>query len=461
MTMSKDQGGRLDPVSLENQLVELWGKENTFQSSIEARRDIGSPFTFLEGPPTANGKPGIHHVLSRLYKDLVCRWKTMEGHVVERKAGWDTHGLPVEIEVQKKLDLMSNEAIEAYGMKEFNEACKESVWTYEQAWREMTERMGFWVDMDNPYVTLEDDYIESAWWSLKQMHQKGLLFRGHKVLPYCPQTGTSYSSHEVALGYKEVSEPAVFVKFDITGDPASILAWTTTPWTLPGNVGLAVGPDVDYVRVKIVEPPSGKWEGRGFAEVGDELILAKDLMGHVLRHKVEVMEEVKGKDLAGLRYSPLFPGAIDGEGHSGAWSIVTADFVTTTDGTGVVHTAVMYGEDDYNLGMASGFPAQHTVGMDGCFVQGTHPKLDGAYVKDCDDVILDLLEESGNLYREHVYTHDYPHCWRTDHPLLYYAMDSWFVRMTAVKENILQHNNSVEWAPLPPEPGEWANGCQT
>ena len=447
MAMSKDQGGRLDPVSLENQLVELWGKENTFQSSIEARRDIGSPFTFLEGPPTANGKPGIHHVLSRLYKDLVCRWKTMEGHVVERKAGWDTHGLPVEIEVQKKLDLMSNEAIEAYGMKEFNEACKESVWTYEQAWREMTERMGFWVDMDNPYVTLEDDYIESAWWSLKQMHQKGLLFRGHKVLPYCPQTGTSYSSHEVALGYKEVSEPAVFVKFDIIGDPAFILAWTTTPWTLPGNVGLAVGPDVDYVRVKIVEPPSGKWEGRGFAEVGDELILAKDLMGHVLRHKVEVMEEVKGKDLAGLRYSPLFPGAIDGEGHSGAWSIVTADFVTTTDGTGVVHTAVMYGEDDYNLGMASGFPAQHTVGMDGCFVQGTHPKLDGAYVKDCDDVILGLLEESGNLYREHVYTHDYPHCWRTDHPLLYYAMDSWFVRMTAVKENILQHNNSVEWAP--------------
>jgi len=445
--MSNDQGGRLDPVSLENQLIEIWGKEKTFQSSIEARRIRGRPFTFLEGPPTANGKPGIHHVLSRLYKDMVCRWKTMEGYVVERKAGWDTHGLPVEIEVQKRLDLMSNEAIEAYGMKEFNEACKESVWTYEQAWREMTERMGFWVDMNDPYVTLEDDYIESSWWSLKQMHEKGLLFRGHKVLPYCPQTGTSYSSHEVALGYKEVTEPAVFVKFDLIDDPACIMAWTTTPWTLPGNVGLAVGPDIDYVRVRVSEQPSAKWQGRGFAEVGDQLILAKDLMGHVLRHKVEILEEMKGTDLAGLHYNPLFPGAVDGKGHSEAWSIVTADFVTTTDGTGVVHTAVMYGEDDYNLGLASGYPAQHTVGMDGCFIRGTHPKLDGIYVKDCDDIILDLLNQSGRLYREHLYTHDYPHCWRTDHPLLYYAMDSWFVRMTAVKEQILENNNSVEWAP--------------
>ena len=227
--MESEQGGRLDPVALENDLIRLWNDEGTFQSSIENRKTSGKPFIFLEGPPTANGKPGIHHVLSRLYKDMVCRWKTMEGRVVERKAGWDTHGLPVEIEVQKRLDLMSNEAIEAYGMEAFNEACKESVWTYEQAWREMTERMGFWVDMDDPYVTLHDDYIESAWWSLKQMHDKGLLFRGHKVLPYCPQTGTSYSSHEVALGYKEVSEPAVFVKFQLVDDEASILAWTTTP----------------------------------------------------------------------------------------------------------------------------------------------------------------------------------------------------------------------------------------
>ena len=445
MTVPK-AAGNLDPVALETSLIELWNKEKTFNQSIENRRLKESPFTFLEGPPTANGKPGIHHVISRLYKDMVCRWKTMEGHIVERKAGWDTHGLPVEIEVQKQLDLMSNEAIENFGMEAFNQKCKESVWTYEQAWREMTERMGFWVDMDDPYVTLHDDYIESAWWSLKQMFDKGLLFRGHKVLPYCPQTGTSYSSHEVAQGYKEVSEPAVFIKFKLKDTNSCILAWTTTPWTLPGNVGLAVGPKVTYCRVKITAEPSNSWEGRGGAELGDELILAKDLLGNVLRHKMEVLEEFPGSELIGKSYEPLFPGAIDGT-DSNAWTVVGADFVTTSDGTGVVHTAVMYGEDDYNLGMKEGFPSQHTVGMDGKFIKGTHDKLDGRYVKECDSDIIDLLNSSGKLYREHIYTHDYPHCWRTDHPLLYYAMDSWFVKMTAVKEQIIQYNSEVEWAP--------------
>ena len=439
--------GDLDPVTLENALMETWSEEGTFEATIEARRGGASPFTFLEGPPTANGKPGIHHVLSRLFKDMVCRWKTMEGHVVERKGGWDTHGLPVEIEVQKKLDLMSNEAIENYGMEAFNDKCKESVWTYEEAWREMTERMGFWVDMDDPYVTLHDEYIESAWWSLKQMFDKGLLFRGHKVLPYCPQTGTSYSTHEVSLGYKEVSEPAVYIKFRLIDDDASILAWTTTPWTLPGNVGLAIGPDVTYCRVRITESPSGSWDGRGGAEVGEELILAKDLLSDVLRHQVEVIEEFSGATLIGKAYRPLFPGAIDRGDSESAWTVVEADFVTTTDGTGVVHTAVMYGEEDYNLGMQVGLPAQHTVGIDGSFVSGTHHLLDGRYVKDCDSDIIDYLSDEGMLYREHIYTHDYPHCWRTDHPLLYYAMDSWFVRMTAVRDEILQHNSEVEWAP--------------
>ncbi len=283
--------GELDPVSLESSLMEVWEKESTFSQSIESRREKDSPFTFLEGPPTANGRPGIHHVLSRLFKDMVCRWKSMEGHLVERKGGWDTHGLPVEIEVQKQLDLMSNEAIEEFGMEEFNKKCKESVWTYEEAWREMTERMGFWVDMEDPYVTLHDEYIESAWWSLKQMFEKGLLFRGHKVLPYCPQTGTSYSTHEVSQGYKEVTEPAVFVKFRLEDDDASVLAWTTTPWTLPGNVGLAVGPDVTYCRVRITEPASESWEGRGGGEVGEELILAKDLIGNVMRNHADVIEE--------------------------------------------------------------------------------------------------------------------------------------------------------------------------
>jgi len=439
--------GDLDPVALETTLMKIWTEEGTFTQSIEARREGAVPFTFLEGPPTANGRPGIHHVISRLFKDMVCRWKTMEGHLVERKGGWDTHGLPVEIEVQKELDLMSNEAIEEYGMEAFNQRCKESVWTYEEAWREMTERMGFWVDMDDPYVTLHDEYIESAWWSLKQMFEKGLLFRGHKVLPYCPQTGTSYSSHEVALGYKEVAEPAVFVKFPLVDGDASVLAWTTTPWTLPGNVGLAVGPDVTYCRVRITAPPSDSWEGRGGAEVGEELILAKDLLSDVLRNQVDMIEEFQGSELVGRSYRPLFPDAIDGSEHPAAWTIVGADFVTTTDGTGVVHTAVMYGEDDYILGMEAGFPAQHTVDMDGRFIAGVHPLLDCRYVKDCDDDIIDILFEQALLYREHTYTHDYPHCWRTDHPLLYYAMDSWFVRMTAVRDQILQYNSEVEWAP--------------
>ena len=302
--------GDLDPVALEESLMATWRDEDTFGQQVSSRKD-GKPFIFLEGPPTANGKPGIHHVVARTYKDLVCRWKAMEGHFVERKGGWDTHGLPVEIEVQKRLDLMSNEAIEAFGMAEFNEECRNSVWTYEQAWREMTERMAFWVDLDDPYVTLHNNYVESCWWALKQMFDKDLLFRGHKVLPYCPQTGTSYSSHEVALGYKEVVEPSVYVKFKLTDEDASVLAWTTTPWTLPGNVGLAVGPDVTYVRVRIDQPAGDNWEGRGGAEVGEVVIIAKDLFKEVIRHHATILEEFSGSDLVGKAYEPLFPGAVD------------------------------------------------------------------------------------------------------------------------------------------------------
>ena len=448
--------GDLDAVALETGLLEAWGHENAFQSSIDSRRS-GAPFIFLEGPPTANGKPGIHHVVARTYKDLVCRWKTMEGFLVERKGGWDTHGLPVEIEVQKRMDLMSNEAIEAFGMEDnFNQACRDSVWTYESAWREMTERMAYWVDLDNPYVTLDNNYVESCWWAMKQMFDKGLLYRGYKVLPYCPQTGTSYSSHEVALGYKEVEEPSVYVKFKLIDDAASILAWTTTPWTLPGNVGLAVGPEVTYVRARVTEQAEN-WVGAGGASVGEEIILAKELMKEVLRHNVEVLEEFPGSSLVGKAYEPLFPDAVPRGDSETAWTILEADWVTTTDGTGVVHTAVMYGEDDYNLGMAAGLPAHHTVEMNGSFSKGIHPQLDGRYVKDCDATIIELLSaaggsngkgpQSGLLYREKIYSHDYPHCWRTDHPLLYYAMDSWFVRMTAVKERLIEFNSQTEWAP--------------
>lgn len=289
--------GELDAVALETALLETWKQEQAFRASIDSNGG-GAPFIFLEGPPTANGKPGIHHVVARAYKDLVCRWKTMEGFRVERKGGWDTHGLPVEIEVQKRMDLMSNEAIQAYGMDNFNQACRDSVWTYESAWREMTERMAYWVDLDNPYVTLDNNYVESCWWAMKQMFDKGLLYRGHKVLPYCPQTGTSYSSHEVALGYKEVEEPSVYVKFKLLDDDASILAWTTTPWTLPGNVGLAVGPEVTYVRVRITEQAEN-WIGAGGASDGEEVILAKELEGldKVVLKKLNLKSEKPNLDV--------------------------------------------------------------------------------------------------------------------------------------------------------------------
>ena len=437
--------GELNPVSLEEALMTTWEREQTFQQSIQARQD-GAPFIFLEGPPTANGLPGIHHVAARTYKDLVCRWKAMEGHFVERKGGWDTHGLPVEIEVQKRLDLLSNEAILEFGMEEFNDECEKSGWTYEDAWRKMTERMAFWVDLEDPYITLHNEYIESGWWALKQMFDKGLLYKGHKVLPFCPQTGTSYSTHEVALGYKEVEEPSVYLKFKLVDDDAAVLAWTTTPWTLPGNVGLAVGPEVTYARIRISAEPEG-WDGRGGANIGEELILAEDLLAESLRHQIEIIDTFPGSELVGKAYHPLFPDAVERGDSETAWTIVPADFVTTTDGTGVVHTAVMYGEEDYHLGMEVGFPAQHTVDMDGRFIAGTHNSLDGRYVKDCDDDIIDLLHYDDQLYREEMYTHDYPHCWRTGHPLLYYAMDSWFVRMTAVKEKLLEFNDQVEWAP--------------
>ena len=437
--------GSYNPIDLETEIFEYWSKNNTFSKSIEQRKGA-KPFVFLEGPPTANGKPGIHHVMARTFKDLVCRWKTMQGHLVDRKAGWDTHGLPVEIEVQKRLDLGTNQEIEAYGIEKFNKACQESVWTYEEDWRKMTERMAFWVDLENPYVTLHNDYIESAWWSLKKMWEKGLLYQDYKVLPYCPQTGTSYSSHEVALGYKEIEEPSVFIKFKLVDDQASILAWTTTPWTLPGNVGLAVGKDISYSRVKILEKPQS-WQGPGGAEIGEEIILATDLLSACLRHQVDVVEEFKGDALVGRSYEPLFKDAIEKGDSTSAWTIVEADFVTTTDGTGVVHTAVMYGEDDFNLGRNVGFPEQHTVDTTGKFVSGTHPDLDGRYVKDCDEDIINLLDQNNSLYRTEIYSHDYPFCWRTDHPLLYYAMNSWFVKMSSVKDKLIEANDQVEWAP--------------
>ncbi|MHB8634233.1 MAG: class I tRNA ligase family protein, partial [Thermoplasmatota archaeon] len=441
------------PDEMERRVLEGWRAQGTFRQQVAAGRaaydkDPARRFVFLEGPPTANGLPHPGHVLTRTLKDAVCRWHAMKGEWVPRKAGWDCHGLPVEIEVQKELGLKHVEEVVKYGLAPFNAKCRESVFRYQKDWVAMSERVGFWLDYDDPYVTMADGYIESVWWSLKALFAAGLLEKSYKVVPYCPQTGTSYSSHEVALGYKDVVDASVFVKFHLEGDPdgARILSWTTTPWTLPGNVALAVGPDIDYVKVR-VKAQSGK----ATAAPGEVLILAKGLVKKALRNEVEVLQEMKGRDLVGRRYRPLFPGAIPQEAVAAArtsFQVVAAAFVTTEDGTGVVHTAVMYGEDDFALGMAVGLPARHTVGMDGLFLPHVSA-VGGLYVKapEAERRIFEHLSGQDMLYRTEPYEHSYPHCWRTGAPLLYYAMDSWFIRMARLREELLANNGAVHWVP--------------
>ncbi|MCA1819231.1 MAG: class I tRNA ligase family protein, partial [Halobacteriales archaeon] len=408
--------------------------------------DPGRRFVFLEGPPTANGLPHPGHVLTRTLKDAVNRYQAMLGKWVPRKAGWDCHGLPVEIEVQKELGIEHVDEVLAYGLAKFNAKCRDSVFRYKKNWEDMSERVGFWLDYDHPYVTMEDGYIESVWWSLKRLFDAGLLFKSYKVVPYCPQTGTSYSSHEVAQGYKDVVDTAVFVKFHLVGVPqnARILSWTTTPWTLPGNVALAVGPDIDYVKVRV-----GKASDKAVAKEGEVLIVAKALLKKALRNESTVLAELKGRDLVGRFYEPLFPGAVDPAGSKTAWTVVPAGFVTTEDGTGVVHTAVMYGEDDFQLGMKEGLPARHTVGLDGNFLPHVPGGVAGRYVKapETEAAILAHLRKGDLLYREERYEHSYPHCWRTGHPLLYYAMDSWYIRMSTLREKLLANNDQVNWVP--------------
>ena len=445
------------PDEMEKAVLAKWKAERTFQRQVEAgkanlAKDSKQKFVFLEGPPTANGLPHPGHVLTRTLKDAVCRYQAMQGKWVPRKGGWDCHGLPVEIEVQKELKIEHVEEILAYGMDKFNAKCRDSVFRYKTEWENLCIRVGHWLDYDDPYVTMEDRYIESVWWSLKRLFDQGLLAKSHKVVPYCPQTGTSYSSHEVALGYKDVVDTAVFVKFHLEGDKDNprILSWTTTPWTLPGNVALAVGTDIDYVKVKV-----NKASDKAHAKEGEVLIVAEALMKKALRNESTVVQKLKGKDLVGLRYKPLFPGAVDASasGLSGvpkkAFQVVAADFVTTEDGTGVVHTAVMYGEDDYQLGMKEGLPARHTVGLDGNFLAHVPGGVAGKYVKapETEAAILGYLSKGDLLYREEKYEHSYPHCWRTGHPLLYYAMDSWYIRMSTLREGLLANNDRVNWVP--------------
>ena len=415
--------------ALEERVLERWRERDVFHESIR-RREGGPLWVFYEGPPTANGRPGSHHVLSRVFKDVFPRYRTMRGHYVPRKAGWDCHGLPVELEIERELGIQSKEDIEAYGVAEFNERCRASVLAYVDEWNRLTERIGFWIDTDDAYLTMSNDYIESVWWSLAEVWKRDLLYEGHKVVPYCPRCGTALSSHEVALGYRDVVDPSVFVRFPVVGEPGtSLLGWTTTPWTLLSNAALAVHPDVTYVR----------------ARVGDEvLIVAEPLLERVLGENTRMESRTKGSELFGTRYEPPFDFITDfGErGHS----VLTADFVTTEDGTGIVHTSIAFGEDDFQLGLDYGIPINNPVKLDGTFDERMG-QFAGKFVKDADPEIVEALRDSGRLFRAQDYEHAYPHCWRCNTPLIYYAKASWYVKTTAVKDTLLEENQKIEWHP--------------
>ena len=427
---------------LEERVLERWRARDVFHRSL-ANREGAEVWSFYEGPPTANGRPGSHHVLSRVFKDVYPRYKTMCGYRVPRKAGWDCHGLPVEIEVEKQLGIASKQEIEDFGIDRFNARCRESVFEYVEDWNRLTERIGFWIDLDDPYVTLDDDYIESVWWSLRKLWDEGRLYEGHKVVPYCPRCGTALSSHEVALGYKDVEDPSIYVRFPLldqaSGDAGeSLLIWTTTPWTLPGNVAVAVAPDVTYAKVR-----AG----------GETLILAEPLVERVLGEGAEIVERVTGRDLVGRRYEgPVFELA---DREPGGFPILAGDFVTTEDGTGLVHIAPAFGEDDYAVAAANGIfdPTQHStlynpVGLDGRFsteVVG----FAGKFVKDPEvtRALIDDLDRRGLLFREGVYEHAYPHCWRCGTPLLYYAKSSWYVATSKARDRLLANNEEIGWHP--------------
>ena len=426
--MYKKVSTSMDFVEREKEILAYWKEYDVFNKCFTMRE--GAPvFTFFDGPPTANGRPHIGHVETRAIKDLIPRYKTMKGYQVYRKAGWDTHGLPVELEVEKLLGLDGKPQIEKYGIEPFIQRCKESVWKYKAEWEEMSERVGFWADMEHPYITYDDNYVESVWWSLKQIAEKGLLYKGHKVVPYCPRCGTALSSHEVAQGYKDVTEPSVYVRFKVLGQENTyLLAWTTTPWTLPSNVALVVNEKEDYLFAK---------------KDGQTLILAKALADQVLEEYEEV-KTVKGGQLVGMAYEPLYPFA--GETKEKGWYVVADDYVTLTDGTGIVHTAPAFGEDDARVGRDNRLPFVQLVDTQGRFVEAVTP-WKGMFVKDADPLIIEDLRQSGKLFKTQLYTHNYPFCWRCDTPLLYYARATWFIRMTAVRDQLLKNNRSVNWFP--------------
>ena len=429
----------LNFVEREKNVVEFWKKNDIFKKSIKARE--GHPtFMFYDGPPTANGKPHIGHIETRVFKDVVPRFWTMKGYEVPRKAGWDTHGLPVELEVEKLLGINGKPEIEKYGVEPFIKQCKESVWKYKHEWEVMSDRVGFWADMEHPYVTYENNYIESVWWALKTISDKGLLYKGHKIVPYCPRCGTSLSSHEVAQGYKDVKETSCIAKFKVVNEENTyLLAWTTTPWTLPSNVALCVSPKDKYVQIKV--------------ENGEKYILAEALIPSVITGEYEQEKEWLGDELCGMQYEPLYRFV---EPEEKAWYVVADNYVTLTDGTGIVHIAPAFGEDDSRVGKDNKLPFVQLVDEQGNFSKETG-EWAGTFVKDADKLVLKDLEERGLLFAALPYEHSYPFCWRCDTPLLYYAIDTWFIRMSELRDRLVKNNNTVNWMPDNIKEGRFGN----
>ena len=432
--MYKKVSTDMNPVVREKEVLAFWKEHDVIKKSFHARDNAPEAFTFFDGPPTANGKPHIGHVETRAIKDLIPRFQTMKGKSVLRKAGWDTHGLPVELEVEKKLGLDGKPQIEQYGIEPFIQECKQSVWKYLHEWEEMSDRVGYWVDMEHPYVTYHDDYIESEWWSLKTIWEKGLLYKGHKIVPYCPRCGTALSSHEVAQGYKAVKEYSAFAKFKVKNAEklTYILAWTTTPWTLPSNVALCVNAHEEYCEFELN---------------GERNIMAKALIPSVFsqddQKAMEMLRVFPGASLEGTEYEPLFP--LENPPREKAWYVVCDDYVTLTDGTGVVHIAPAFGEDDARVGRKYGLPFVQLVDTQGRFVAGT--KWAGTFVKETDQPIMQELKERGQLLKKMLYEHEYPFCWRCDTPLLYYARPTWFIKMTALRDRLVANNRSINWYP--------------
>ena len=421
---------------VQKEQVKEWNEEDLLKRCVQ-EREGATPFVFYEGPPTANGKPGIHHVMARTLKDSINRYKTMQGFQVKRKAGWDTHGLPVEIEVEKQLGMTGKQDIEKYGIKEFNEKCRESVFKYTDMWRDMSERMAYMADMDDPYITLDNNYIETGWWILKQFFDAGLIYEGHKILPYCPRCGTGLASHEVAQGYKEISVNTLTVKFHKKGtENEYFLAWTTTAWTLASNVALTVGPDIDYVKVRMLE---GDDEGNIF-------YLAKNLADKVLgQGKYEIIEEMKGKDLEYMEYDQLMPFCTPDPAKK-AFYVTCMDYVSVDDGTGIVHTAPAFGEDDYNCGQKYDLPMLKPVDERGCY---TETPWKGHFIMEdgLDVEIIKYLAQDNKIFAKQKLNHDYPHCWRCGTPLVYYAKPGWYIKMSALRDELVANNKTVNWYP--------------